>query len=713
MTKSSDFDSLMQRGSQLFEEGQTALALVEFQKAHALAPTDINAASACATLLSHLNQPQAAYQVLNSLKALLWHDADGVANLAITAEACGQMEEARQAYLQALALNPNHVRSLNNLALMASAQGQFDEAVDRAFRCVELLPLEPLLWMNLADFLTGAHREPEALVQLDEACKRFPDSAELALRRYVSLAFNARFDEAQLAFARLGPQADQMLGSFLQQAVAHLPRQFQVHSPTLPDAFEFYTIRAFDALTVCNWQKNDHVKVVLGEMLKNAQTSSALHDWRDALFYALFLDLTEPQETQLRAVTRNAIDQTQKRTPQWLPLKNRAGPTGAKPANGRFRIGIATQHLSDKRFARGLLEQLALHDFARFEFHLYTPSPAPDPDMADKLQARAALIEIGHMTDAEAAARTRLDRLDLWMDTTFFTHWCRPELAALQVAPVQIRHQTWLRMNLPFPCQYTMGDVFTHPGEAIDTNFGAIARLPHTCWLASGQDEAPAEPLVREQAHLPTYALVLCSFGPALMVDPHTFSQWMKILKALPDAVLWLPSYTPETRSNLLREAAIAGTPEHQIIFADRSSRTDLLAQLPLADLFLDTLRFNANHNLVDALRLGVPAVTVAGHNMASRLGGSIIGAAGLADCVHDSAAGYVNHVIDLGRNPAALAALRQRVQPGNPPSPLFDLPARVREWEVAWTHMIERQRAGLAPQAFDIPASPATRLPS
>lgn len=711
MTNSSAFQELMQRGSQLYEEGKTGLALIEFQRALALEPGNLNAASACATLLTQLNQPQAAYRVLAAIKDKLWRDADGVANLGIAAEGCGQMTEAREAYLQALSIDSNHVRSLNNLALMAAAQGQFGEAVDKAARCVELHPQEPLLWMNLVDFLTGARREPEALAQLDKASAQFPTSVELAIRRYVLLAFNARFDEAQSAFARLGPQADQLLGRYLQQAMAHLPRQFQVHSPTLPDAFEFYTIRAFDALTVCNWQKNDRVRAVLGDMLKNAANSGVHHDWRDALFYAQFLDLTEKQQAQLRVITGNTIKHVQKSTPNWLPLKTGSRPKISNESPQKFRIGIATQHLTDKRYTQGLLKQLELHDASRFAFHLYLPGQNPDSDAANRLAQHATLVEIGHMTDAEAAARTRLDHLDLWMDTTFFTPWCRPELAALRVAPVQIRHQTWLRFHYP-TCEYTIGDVFTHPGADIDARFGAIARFPYSCWLPSGQDEAPTEPLTRAMAGLPHDALVLCSFGPALMIDPHTFSQWMQILNDLPNAVVWLPEFTPETRANLLREAAQAGIQSHQIIFADRSTRTDLLAQLPLADLFLDTLRFNANHNLVDALRLGVPAVTVAGHNMASRLGGSIIAAAGLADCVHESAADYVAHVVALGRDPCALAALRMRVQPGRPPSPLFDVPARVREWEAAWVHMIERQRAGLAPKAFDIPAAEATPLP-
>ncbi len=711
------------QGSGLYAAGKMEAALVAFQHALALDPLNLNTASACATLLSQLNQPQTAYQTLANLKEQLWADADGTANLAIAAEACGLDDKARAAYERALALDPDHVRSLNNLALWAAREGRWEDAVAKAARCVELLPAEPLLWMNWTDFLTGARREPEALAQLETACRRFPDSLDLAIRRFTARAFNADFAGAEQAFAALGPNAGKILDTYLKGASANLPKQFQKHPLVTPDVFELYSIRAFDALNVCSWGKNGPLTAMLGDMLAQATACGESRDWRDTQFYALLLDMGEAQQTRLRVVTGDTIDLTQKRTPNWLPFKNRraAAPRGIQPhgqgAGERIRIGIATQNLADARYSASLLNQLALHDPGCFEFQLYTPgslSGAADganAQLAARLSQYASVVEIGHMSDSEAAARIRLDRLDLWMDTTFYTAWCRPELPALRVAPVQLRHQTWQRVNPPIPCEYSIGDAFTHPLSPHDADFaaqfGCIARFPHTCWLAGPAEEIAAEPMTREQARLPPEALVLCSFGPALMIDPHSFTQWMKMLQALPQAVLWLPSYVPEARANLAREAAAAGIAPDRILFADRGSRADLLAQLPLADLFLDTLRFNANHNLVDALRLGLPAVTVAGHNMASRLGGSIIRAAGLPDCVFDSAAAYVEGVVQLGHDPDQLKILRARLAAQGQRAPLFDTQACVREWEVAWSHMVARQRAGLAPQAFDVSEAP------
>jgi len=134
-----------------------------------------------------------------------------------------------------------------------------------------------------------------------------------------------------------------------------------------------------------------------------------------------------------------------------------------------------------------------------------------------------------------------------------------------------------------------------------------------------------------------------------------------------------------------------------------------LLARLPLADLFVDAVRFNANQGLVDALRMGVPAITCAGNSMASRLGGSILRAAGLAESISPTKSAFLERAVQLGQDRASLRDLRSQLASQAGSAPLFDAAARVREWESAWSTMAERSRAGLAPAAFDVPLSAPT----
>ena len=188
------------------------------------------------------------------------------------------------------------------------------------------------------------------------------------------------------------------------------------------------------------------------------------------------------------------------------------------------------------------------------------------------------------------------------------------------------------------------------------------------------------------------------------MVDPQSFGLCMLVLRSLPNSVWWLPAYGRPARQNLMASARQAGVDPARLVFMQACSRAQLLSRIRLADLFVDMLRFNANHGLADALRMGLPGVSCAGNSMASRLGGSILRSAGLADCVADSPDAYLGLLLRLGNDPGARAALRQRLVDAAGTAPLFDAPARVREWEWAWAHMVQQRAAGAASAAFDVP---------
>lgn len=697
-----DSQAWMLRGARLHADGRLDEALIAFENALALAPRDVNAASACATLLSALSRPVASYKALLSVESLLMETADGAANLAIAAESCGDLARAGTAYERALALDPNHLRALNNVGLLAAGGARWTQALDYARKCVALDPGHAPYHVNLCDYLCGARRYADAQAVLEAAALRFPDDLDIRIRGAAVPAFNGDFDTSREASLAFDAATLDYFRDFLGRAIApaYLDHKPRLQQGELPDARQLYCGQAFEAMTLCDWRDNERLTATLREMLDEALRTGRRRDWRDAQFYGLMLGMDENELAQMRRVSVAKISDDLKAV--LPPFVRRANPVGRH--DGRIQVGMAVQSLRDERHTHALKRQLALHDGGRFAIHIYSPTRHPEIEQGDMLKPHAASVtEIAHMSDVEAAGRMRLDQLDVFVDMTFDTAWCRPELPELRVAPVQLRQLTWHRHNPPRPCDYNMSDTFVHPDGLDLAPYGAVVRLPHTCWLAA-HDETPADGWdSREQAGLPADALVLCATVPSVMLDPESFAAWMRILRSLPDAVLWLPGYSLQIAANLVREANAAGVHENRLLFAHRLTRAQSLACLKHADLFLDTLRFNANLGLEDALRLGVPALTCAGDSMASRLGGGMVRAAGLPQCVMESQRAYVAEALRLGRNPHALQQLRQQLLAGKAAAPLFDLAARVREWETAWAVMAERSRAGLPPVAFDV----------
>ena len=715
-----DHGEWMSRGSQLDSAGQPELALAAFEKAHALSPMDVNSASACATLLSVLDRPQAAYRTLLGIEALLLQDADGAANLAIAAEACGDLEKAQAAYTRALELNPGHLRALNNVAILAAGSSQWDLAIHLARKCLDIQPAYPPHHANLAEYLSGARRYAEAVEATQLALAQFPEHAELKLRHITLLAFTGELEAADAALKQLDGNTRSLLGEFLlkletaEGTALEGTIQGKGADHAAADALQIYMRQAFRNRALGDWRHHHGLAEVLQKALAESLATQKSRDWGDAPFHGLTLAMGEAELRQMRQQTQEVTKTRFKSCPPFKPDAR----TRRLPTDSRIHVGLAVQSLADARQVRALEQQLALYDGKRFAIHVYAFTGRPQPEHQEVLRRHAASVnELGHMTDLEAVGRIRLDRLDIYVEQAANpASWTRQEIALMRVAPVQLREPGLHRHHVSGAWDYTLSDHVIHPqvkGEAGHNdpdNFGPIVRLPQTCWPGSfGMDAGPNSPS-REKAGLPEDALVLCSCLLPSLLDATTFASWMKILRSLPDTVLWLP-FCSRAAANLVREAQAAGVGAQRLIFSAAAAWPEIPAHLGCADLFLDTLRLNAAPGLEEALRQGVPAITCPGGSMAARMGASILQAAGLPECVLESPQAYVAEAVRLGRNPEALQALKTRLHTARnktPPPPLFDTAARIKDRQAAWAHMAERSRADLPPVAFDVSAEQA-----
>ena len=258
------------------------------------------------------------------------------------------MAQAQQAYTRALQLDPAHLRSLNNLGLLAATQSQWDLAIGYAEQCVALAPAEVTYHHNLADFLAGARRYPQALAVLHAAAQRFPEHLDIAVRRVAVLAFNGEFEQSRMLAASLDGAAQDYLRSFLSQALTptdpeRLPRPAP---PVSPDPLSLFTGQAFEAMAECDWRGNAKLTRVLRESLADSARTGQHRDWRDAQFYGLMLDLQEGELAQMRQVSVKAIAAGLGAS---LPAFRPGRKTGARSRDTRIHVGLAVPSLRNPR----------------------------------------------------------------------------------------------------------------------------------------------------------------------------------------------------------------------------------------------------------------------------------------------------------------------------------------------------------------------------
>src|SRR5205814_3329585 len=136
-------------------------------------------------------------------------------------------------------------------------------------------------------------------------------------------------------------------------------------------------------------------------------------------------------------------------------------------------------------------------------------------------------------------------------------------------------------------------------------------------------------------------------------ITPRIFDAWMQIIKQVEGSVLWLFENNATAASNLRKEAAARGVDPERLIFATRLPVAEHLARHRLADLFLDTLPYNAHTTASDALWAGLPVLTCRGSAFAARVAASLLGAVGLPELVTDNPADYESLALRLAFDPA------------------------------------------------------------
>jgi predicted O-linked N-acetylglucosamine transferase (SPINDLY family) len=165
----------------------------------------------------------------------------------------------------------------------------------------------------------------------------------------------------------------------------------------------------------------------------------------------------------------------------------------------------------------------------------------------------------------------------------------------------------------------------------------------------------------------------------------------MRILKAVDGSVLWLFAEQAAAIKNLRHEASIRGVNPDRLVFAKRVKIDEHLARQSLADLFLDTLPFNAGATASAALWAGLPILTRIGESFTARYAASLLKAMDLPELITQTQAQYEAKAIELANNPLKLAQLKDKVKQNRQTSTLFNCELFARNIEAAYAEIYRR----------------------
>ena len=350
--------------------------------------------------------------------------------------------------------------------------------------------------------------------------------------------------------------------------------------------------------------------------------------------------------------------------------------------HGKLRIGYLSSDLQSHAVAILTAELFELHDRNRVEVFAFSWSKDDGtPLRARVVKAMDHYISIAALSDEQAARTIRGHEIDILIDLHGLTLGTRPDILSWRPAPLQL---TYLGFPGPtaLPCiDYVIADEFVLPPELAPYFTERPLYMPHSFQINDRQRQVGPRP-TRASCGLPEDAFVFCSFNNNFKFTEEVFAVWMEILRQVPGSVLWLVSDHESVRQNLAAEARRLDIDPARLIFAARVTPADYLARFKAADLFLDTLPFNAGTTASDALWAGLPLLTCAGSTFAARMAGSLLRAVGLPELITYDLQAYQDKAVELARNPEQIAAMKRHLEENRLTCPLFDSPRFVRDLE-------------------------------
>ncbi len=604
-------------------------------------------------------------------------NADAHNNLGVALHNTGRTEEAATQYRKAIALQPSNADAHNNLGNILNGQGKFQEALHHLEQAVSIRPDFADAWNNLGNLLSSQGKSAQAIECYLKALDIHP--AHLLAHNNLGAALIERKEYAA-ALRHLGKaieispdyvRAHYNLGVLFQE-IGEPKKAIDSFRKVLELDPQYHSARSYllhELQRICDWKESGSLAAAVRSAVRDAPATERN---RISAFAFLAVPGATPSEQRICAEKWAEVmyGHLQPENPEFSPERLK-----------RLHIGYISADFREHPVSQLLSQVIELHDRSRFTISAYSYGVDDGSEMRKRVKnAFDNFVEIGDISIEEAAKKIRSDKVDILVDLTGYTTSSRTGILALRPAPVQMSYLGYPgTMGASF-FDYLIADRFLVP-EGSEGNYREdIAFLPS--YQANDRKCPIGETPSRSSLGLPEEAFVFCCFNQTYKISPDIFGIWMNLLNEVPGSVLWLLASNAAAAENLKMEAGKRNITEDRIIFAQRESLEMHLARLQCADLFLDTLPYNAGTTASNALWAGLPVVTCPGETFASRMAGSLLTALEIPELIADSLEEYRSIALKIATDEHFRTAIRNRIRNHRDSAPLFDSASFTRNLE-------------------------------
>ena len=703
-------------------------ALEQFNQALSINPAVAETWNNRGTVLSDLGRYGDAISDFNKALEIQPNYSDAFCNKGKSLALVSRLDEALVAYDCALTLMPDLAEAWAGRGNIFTDLKRYDEALAAYDKSLSLKPGLAEAWLGRGKAFGGLNRHDEALAAYERALSLKPDFAEAWLGRGNIFLALKRYDEAFAAYDKalsLKPElAEAWLGlgntfGDLRRHDAALAAYNKALAlkPDLAEAWlgrgnvfnilKFYD-EAFTAYDTAMAMKPD----LTGLEGYRLVTKMHLCDWTN--FYGECTHLISSvrsgklntQPFQFIAIPSSPEDQLQCARLAASPSLSKKSVWLKKRYNHeKLRVAYVSADFREHPVAFLIAGMLECHDRSRFDFTGVSVGPRDSSEIRQRLEGSfSRFIDADTFSDDQIANYIRSSEVDILVDLMGFTTNSRTGSFAHRPAPVQVSYLGYLGTTGANYLDYIVADQIVIPENQRRFYAEKIVYLPNSFQPTDRQRHISDNLFMRADAGLPQKGFVFCNFNTSYKITPDVFDVWMRILKQVNGSVLWIVAGRQAFESNIRSEAAARGVNPERLIFAPPMPLPEHQARVQLADLFLDTLPYNAGATASDMLWAGLPVLTRIGDTFVGRMAASLLNAIRLPELITTTPEAYERMAIDLATHPEKLAALRRKLAENRLTTPLFDTKLYTTHIELAYTMMYERLRAGLAADHLLIP---------
>ena len=567
---------------------------------------------------------------------------------------------------KAIDLNSNYFQAYDNLANALLNLKKYADALEYFNKAVKINPKAFKVYNNIGNTLTKLNKFKEALDFYNKAINIKPDDIYGHIFKGHVLNELGKFSEAlecyQSAYI-INPDHPLLLG-------------YIVHTKTI----------------ICDWENYndtiDHVK-------------NCLENGKKVSYPFTILTLLDSPELQKKTaeIWCDQFEKLYRRKNIILKNKNKK----------KIRIGYYSADFRNHATSHLIAEMLENHNRSKFEiFGFYLGRKINYVDIWHERIKKSfhKFIDVSSLTEDQISELSVKEEIDIAVD--LMAH-CNNGMEnrfgafAIGCAPIQVNFLGYPGTSGAKSIDYIIADKNLISDDNKKYYSEKIIFLPNSYQPNVKETKISDKKITKEKFGLTSEKFIFCCFNQHQKINPIIFDVWMRILKKNQNSVLWLLDDNMYSNKNLLYEGEKRGIDKSRIIFAKRLPLEDHLNRIKLGDLFLDTFPYTAHTTCSDALRVGLPVLTLKGNSFVSRVATSLLSTIKLDDLISKNLDEYENIANKIISDPDFFRKIKSKLNENIIKTPLYNSKLFTKNLELGFEKIFENYKNNQPLKNFEI----------